>query len=180
MSDTYEPTTASETSSPQDEQSTEHEIKAASYCSNHPKVTAEETCGRCKAPICITCAFTFPNDLLLCPSCATEKPEVMTPKRRKGRLISFVMAGIASFFLILLFGGAMFPILGNMPEEDYEAFLGVLFIFLILVPAVVGLSFGIGVLNKRRGNPMSVLAPVIWNGILLGIWIFLTILGTFA
>ncbi len=179
-SETNEPTDARDEQSPLLSPSPEQEGNTAVACANHPRVKAEAKCSRCDTPICKTCAFTYPNNLVFCPSCATAKLEVMTPKRRKGRLISFIMAGIATCFLVLIFGGLMFQFFESMPEEDYETFVGFLFIFLILVPAVVGFSFGIGTLNKRRGNPISILAPTIWNGILIGIWVFLTIVGLFA
>ncbi|MBD5782382.1 hypothetical protein IEN85_22980 [Pelagicoccus sp. NFK12] len=149
-------------------------------CRSHPSVKAEAACKHCDAPICNTCAFTYPNGLVLCPSCASAKPEVMTPKRIQGRRMSYIMAWIATFFFIVIFGGYTAPLFDTMTEDEYETLAGFLIIFLVLAPAVAGLSFGIGSLNKRRGNPVSILVPPIWNGILIGMFVLLTIIGLFA
>lgn len=157
----------------------EREANTAVACSNHPRVNADKECARCSTQICGTCAFTFPDNLILCPSCATAKPEMMTDKRRKGRLISFIMAGVATLAIVLLFSGVFAGAFERMSDAEFELIVGWAFTLLTLVPSIIGFSFGIGALNKRRGNPISIIVPTVWNGILLGIWILLTIIGNF-
>jgi len=152
--------------------------KPVRYCPNHPTVVAEHRCRRCMARVCTTCAFIFPGNMVFCPTCATQKPEVF-PSKRKGLLIAaYIMAAICTLSIAFIFTMALF--LPNMDEIQLIAIANIIGVVGCFIPCLVGTGLSVATLDKKRGNPISVWGAVAWNGLLLTIWIILSVVGAIA
>ena len=143
---------------------------AASQCQNHPDVAAVVRCKSCSASLCKTCDFEFPGGIHLCPSCATKTSSPMTGDRKKFLAISYLCAAWVTVLLGLSLSG-MFV---EMVEDEFAANL---FGLLLTIPALIGLALSLGSMDKRAGNPASVIASVVWNVVLTVVWIILCVVG---
>ena len=47
------------------------------------------------------------------------------------------------------------------------------------VPAIVGVGLGLGAIERRLRNPLWVWVPVVWNGLLLSLFLLLSVVGAF-
>lgn len=83
---------------------------------------------------------------------------------------SMLLAGWVTLFLVLLLSGALAEV---VMEEAGATLMG----SLIMIPGLIGLALACGSLEKRAGNPPIVWVTVVWNGILMAVWIILCILG---
>jgi len=61
-------------------------------------------------------------------------------------------------------------------QSDLEAF-GMAVGYLVMIPALIGCALGFACLDKRLGNPPVVIVAAIWNTILLGLWLVMTVIG---
>lgn len=140
-------------------------------CRNHPEVDAVARCSECSTPICGTCDFQFPGGLHYCPTCATRTSRPLSSGRKSLVIWSMLMAGWVTVFLGVLLSGAM----ADAVTDEAGAFVVGL---LIMVPALAGIGLACGSLNKRAGNPPIVWVAVVWNGIMVGVWLLLCIIGS--
>src|SRR5581483_9350020 len=131
-------------------------------------------CQSCGAYMCATCDFALPNGLHFCPTCATKPQAALGPKRRRAMIWSFVCAGGASaaFIISLAYAGLHPP----HSQVDEQA-LGVMMMFTTLVPAIIGLGVGLGAIDRRHRNPVSLWAATIWNGVITAIFLLLCVVG---
>ncbi len=141
-------------------------------CEQHPDASTVAYCGQCRAAVCATCVFTFPGGLCLCPKCATQTKIKLSGTRMSLVVWSLVMAGWATLATVVLMSGALE---GEMPEEAAELVVGLM----ILVPCVIGSGLAVGSLDRREGNPPLVWVTVVWNGVVCGAWLLLTVIGIF-
>jgi hypothetical protein len=86
---------------------------------------------------------------------------------------SLVLAGWATLVIVALFAGA-FAGLANA-EGGAEA-LGVLLMFLAVVPSMIGIGLGLSSFTRGRTSPLPWTATI-WHGVILTVWILLTIAG---
>lgn len=140
------------------------------WCQQHPEVAAVARCKTCSAPVCGTCDFRFPGGLHLCPTCATNPSRSLSKTRKTMVVWSMLLAGWVTLFLVLLLSGALAEV---VMEEAGATLMG----SLIMIPGLIGLALACGSLEKRAGNPPIVWVTVVWNGILMAVWIILCILG---
>lgn len=144
-------------------------------CLQHPNVPAVSLCHKCDAPICATCDFTFPNDLHICPKCAENNEIVISPKRKKSVIWSFVCASGALAIFVVFFVAAQ----EIQSESELELF-SMLFGSLIIFTAAAGVALGFSAMDKRLGNTLSMWIATVWNLITLGAFILLCIAGLFV
>jgi hypothetical protein len=107
---------------------------------------------------------------------------VSTPRGLSGRrkqLLTFAL-GLAiwgTLGLVVLFSGALASALKTATERAVTGYaLG----FFLIIPALVGAALGVACFERRAVNPPIVWVAAIWNGIVLGVWIVLSIVGTLA
>jgi hypothetical protein len=81
-----------------------------------------------------------------------------------------VLAGWVTLFLVILLSGVM-------AEAAVDEVGAMIIGSLIMIPGLIGIGLACGSLDKRAGNPPIVWVTVIWNGILMGVWILLCIIG---
>jgi hypothetical protein len=124
--------------------------------------------------MCATCDFALPGDLHLCPSCATNPQTELSPARRKARAWSFALAGWSTLGMAAIFAGAFAHAARDKASQDA---LGTLLTFGVLIPAIVGLSVGLGAKDRRLSNPASLKAAIVWNGVIIGAFLLLMIAG---
>ncbi len=148
-------------------------VPEGTMCSIHPNVPAIRNCQICNLPVCNTCNFEFPNDINICPNCV-NKPLAPSPRQKKNLIISYVLAslGTLSFFLCM-YMERLFGI--HMSEQA----LGIIFFASVLGPGIAGLSFAISARTRNRKKPLSIWMAMIWNAILIGILLTLSIIGSF-
>jgi hypothetical protein len=98
----------------------------------------------------------------------------LSPRRKKLLIISYALAGWATFALALLFSG-VFADWGQdeVQVRALEVLIGILF----FAPTIAGAAVSFSALDKRLGNPPAVWGAVIWNGLLLAVWVLLRVLG---
>jgi hypothetical protein len=146
----------------------------AMKCVQHSAVAATQQCCSCGAYMCATCDFTLPNGMHLCPACATRPQTGLGERRKRSMIWSYVCAGGATlgFVLFLVVCGMR----SGRSKVD-EELIGVMATFVILIPSIVGLGMGLGTIDRRYNNPVSLWAATIWNGVILGTFLLMCIAG---
>ena len=144
-------------------------VPEGTMCRQHPASQAVRFCDKCKTPMCATCDFTFPGDIHLCPTCATSRDAVLTPKRKGLMAGAYALAiwGTVGFALVLL--GAF----AEMGEEEAGIIVGVF----LIIPSLIGAGLGLACLDKRLGNPPVVWVAAIWSTLILVAWLLLSLIG---
>jgi len=89
-------------------------------------------------------------------------------------IASFVLASVATLGLLAVF--VMGAVVGADSEETAAAVGGAFLLFCFL-PSVVGLGLGVSAMEKNVATPTSVWVASIWNGLLLGVFLLMSILG---
>jgi hypothetical protein len=147
---------------------------ATMRCVQHPSLPATQQCQSCGAYMCDTCDFALPNGLHLCPACATKPQTALGPKRKKAMIWSFVCAAGASagFVLTLVYAGL------HPPKTALEQqAIGTIMLFVTLVPAIVGFGFGLGAIDRRYRNPISLWIAAGWNAVIIATFLLMCIVG---
>jgi hypothetical protein len=143
-------------------------------CGIHPAVRATERCATCGTPICATCDFAFPGGLHLCPNCASKPTQGLNPRRKKTLIFSYLLAVWCTLGVAVLLSGKLAGF--THTPEDLQA-LGTMLMLFVFVPALVGVGLAFGSLDRRLGNPVSVMISVVWNSIIVAILVILTVIG---
>lgn len=146
-------------------------ICEGTMCSIHPGVPAVQICQMCGTSICKTCDFEFPDNLHVCPNCI-NKPQTLSSKQKKYLVWSYVLAGVATIGFIL----SLFISVANQ-SKGMDMVIGLFFIIFALAPAIVGLSLGTSSRSRHQKKPVSLWIALIWNGILIGLYLILVIVG---
>lgn len=149
-------------------------LQAGTKCLHHPDVPADCLCDQCHTPVCATCAFIFPGDRHICPKCAENNEIVISPRRKKNVIWSFC-CGVGGLLLFIIF---FVRAQGIETQSELEA-NSTVFGSLIIIISVVGLALGLGAMDKRLGNTMSMWIAAAWNAIILGAFILLCVVGLF-
>lgn len=139
-------------------------------CSGHPAVQAIRKCRLCTAPVCATCDFAFAGDVHLCPTCATAPRNHLSPKRKRNLILSYVLAGISTA------GTALSLVVAS---QTSPAAAGAMFSLLSFVPAVAGTALAMSAMERKLGNPPALWGAAIWNGLLVVMFLSLSIIGSF-
>lgn len=146
-------------------------IPAGTMCVTHNDVPAVQLCQMCGAAVCKTCDFEFPGNIHVCPNCV-NKPQTLSPKRKKNLVWSYIFASIATIgFIFCFYFAARNP---NASEQG----LGFLFLITSLAPAVAGLSLGTSARTRGRKTPVSTWIAILWSGAVIGLYVLLIILGS--
>lgn len=153
---------------PPDKPDEKKDIKV-NMCSLHPGVPAVQTCQICQAPICQTCDFVFPDNVHVCPNCV-NKPQPMPGNRKRNLIISYVMAGLSTL-------GYIFSFYLGAIEAMTEDVIGISLLIFGLGPAIIGISVGTSTRVRGRKKPISTWVTMIWNGILIGFYLTLLVIG---
>ena len=123
--------------------------------------------------MCQTCSFDLPGGIKICPTCATAAPK-LSPKRKRLLIASYVLAVWCTIVMMALLGG-MFR--GLVRDKEDQELLGLIFIFLLLVPSITGFALGLSSRDKRLSNSIAMWIAIVWNGVILGGLILLEIVG---
>jgi hypothetical protein len=143
-------------------------------CRQHPSVQATQKCKLCGSFMCPTCDFLMPGNVHVCPVCATAPRPALSPRRKKYMIASFVLAVIATVGMAVIMSGAFAGMAHN--KDDLQA-LGVLFMVIVLVPALAGMGMGFTAIDRRLTNPMSLWIATIWNLLIVGGFLLLCVIG---
>jgi len=143
-------------------------------CPQHPGVAAVQICHICAAPMCGTCDFLLPGNLHVCPTCATKPQTSLSPKRKKLLIASFLLAAWCTVVLGALLSGMFRSAIKT--KEDQEV-LGFLLFLILLAPSIVGVSLAVASKERRLPNSIAMWVATAWNGVILGGFILLMIIG---
>ena len=124
--------------------------------------------------MCATCDFLLPGNVHLCPGCATKPQTVLSSKRKKMLIASFVLAMWCTLVMAAIVSGA-FREMGRYAGS--RAVLGWLLTLILLIPAITGTSLGVSSMDRRLTNTIAMWIATIWNGLILGAFILLMIIG---
>jgi hypothetical protein len=142
-------------------------------CAQHANLAATSQCRVCGAFMCQTCVFDLPGGIKVCPACATAAPK-LSPKRKKLLIGSFALAVWCTIVMAALFAGIFRGFIRN--KEDQQLF-GILLMFLLLVPSIIGFAMGLSSMDRRLSNSIAMWIATVWNGVILGSFILLIIVG---
>lgn len=145
------------------------------FCAQHPTVAATHHCHACFAGICDTCDFALPDGRHFCPTCATDPEPKLSPQRTRQRNWAIGLAAFATFWWVMLFGGAFS---GMVKDKSDTQALGFLLFFLLLVAPLVGVAKAYGAIDRRLNNPLSLRLAALWNAILIAGFFLLSFIGT--
>lgn len=140
------------------------------HCVQHPHLPATRQCQACGAFMCETCDFVLPGGMHLCPPCATKPQTELSGKRKANRGWSYGLAAFSTLSMGLSFASAA-------QGGDMNA-IGLAFMLFVMVPAIIGLALGLGAIDRRLSNPMSLWLAAAWNGLIVGLVLLLSIIGT--
>lgn len=146
-------------------------------CVNHPAIKSTRQCTSCGAPVCETCAFKFPPDLIVCPACAAAPRTALSPKRRAFLIWSFLCAGGATAFMAALLSGVFANAIHN--EVDRQAF-GTFFLVVVLGLTLPGIGLSAGARLPRQPTPVGVWIALIWNIVMLAAFMLLCLIGALS
>ncbi|MEI8195229.1 MAG: hypothetical protein WCI73_04910 [Phycisphaerae bacterium] len=142
-------------------------------CRNHPEVAAVAQCDSCRSLICATCDFPF-GTVHLCPTCATNPSQGLTPKRKA---MAYWSIGLGAVNLLVSIGLFVTSIaLAGKMDAGFTQFLGC-FVILCILAAAAGFVMGITAFNRRSHNPGYLWIGPILNGLVGGMWLMLIIVG---
>ena len=150
-------------------------VPAGTMCAQHPSVQAARLCTACGSPMCETCDFTFPGNVHVCPRCVAQPKGELSAKRKRSVRWSLALAVWCTLGLAVLLCGALAEVADTQEEL---AVLGVVISLLVLTPSIIGTAVGVSALDRRLSNPASIWVAVIWNSLILGLLLILTIIGT--
>lgn len=126
--------------------------------------------------MCDTCAFDVGGGIKVCPACAASPKTTLSPKRKKFLIGSFAFAIWCTLTFVLLMAGAFSHInLGNAQDTDQA--VGTLLILFVVIPSIIGLGLGVSSMERRQKTPMATWIAIVWNGIILGGFFLLMIIG---
>ncbi len=147
----------------------------ALMCVQHPEVAAVERCRVCWNGVCATCDFALPGGMHICPSCIDKEPQQeISAARKKRMLIGLGLAVYSSIALLLLLTGAFHSMFGATGEDDgVNMVIG----YAILFPTIGGVAVSFSSVDRRLRNSGGIWTAVIWNCVLLGIFMLLTVIG---
>jgi hypothetical protein len=148
-------------------------VPVGTMCARHPEVAAEQRCANCRTPLCATCDFTFPGDLHFCPDCATSAGGALSGRRKRSLVWSYVLACWST----VAFFGLMIAAAFSRSKGEAEA-LGIALTVAVLIPSIAGVATSVGALERRQSNSFWIWIAVVWNGLLLGGFLLLSIVGT--
>jgi hypothetical protein len=143
-------------------------------CVNHPENEARFRCRQCRAAICDVCAF--PTHMgKYCPKCMSKgtSPESLAKSRRLA-VTSIVMAGVSFFIMFIAF--VVVATAGPGEEEAMMALSGLCF-WGAVIAAIIGLATGFTSRDKARKTSGLALAGIITNGVLIGLFVLLFLVG---
>jgi len=145
-------------------------------CVQHPSVAATVQCKSCGAFMCGTCDFELPGGLHVCPACAAAPKTALSPRRRGLLIGSFALAVWSTVGMTVLLSGALAEM---VQTKEGEAILGMVLSLFLLIPSIIGLALGFSAMDRRLVNGPAIWAAIIWNGIILGAFLLLSVIGTF-
>jgi hypothetical protein len=143
-------------------------------CVQHPHLPATGQCKVCGAFMCNTCAFEMPGGTKICPACATTPQTALSAKRKKMLIGSFALAVWCTFVMGALLAGMFKSMVTTKADQD--AFGFVLMVILV-VPSIIGLALGLSSMDRRLHNTIAMWITTAWNGLILGGFILLVIIG---
>ena len=151
-------------------------VPAGVTCTRHPEIQAVQYCRSCSAPVCGTCDFALPGGVHVCPDCATRTDKGLSAKRKKLLGWAYGLAVLSSLGTVLFFVAAA----GGAFDDPKEAeMLGTLFSLFTFIPSLVGTALATSTLDRRLTNPASVWVAIIWNALILAVFLLLTVAGLF-
>jgi hypothetical protein len=146
---------------------------AAARCPRHPEVEAVERCSTCQSPVCATCDFSFEGDLHFCPNCATSSAsDEVSSRRKRLALISYALGLLAMVSFV-----AMFVFIAVSDTDKDRESIGAVFGTVTMLASVVGVGLGLGAIDRRLSNPWWLRGAGALNGLLLGLFVALSIFG---
>jgi hypothetical protein len=95
--------------------------------------------------------------------------------RKKTLILAYILAVWTTLGLALLFAGALAGMVKTNADE--ESF-GTVFAVIVYLPALAGLGLSVSSIDRKLGTPPVVWGAVIWNLVIFGVLVILTIVGS--
>jgi hypothetical protein len=67
---------------------------------------------------------------------------------------------------------------GTVRTKSDQMALGMVIGLFVFIPSIVGTAMAVSAYDRRLSNPASVWAAIVWNSILLAIYLLLILVGT--
>lgn len=142
-------------------------------CVQHPNVMSVARCQSCGVGSCRTCDFVFPGNLHYCPVCVASATNKLSPRRKKYLIAAYILAAWSSLGFVGFLGGAA----AGLTEAMGTGMLGMLFLLLVGLPAIIGTATGMSARRPGGPNSIAVWIALVWNALVLGGMVLLIIIG---
>jgi hypothetical protein len=143
-------------------------------CRQHRQVAAVQICQNCGDAMCGTCDFLLPGNLHLCPICATAAPGAMSSKRKKMLIGSFALGVWCTVMFTAILGGVF-----REAARESQVALGFVFTIVLLLPAAFGVALAVNAKGRHTGS-IGVWAAILWNGLIMGAFVLLALIGSMS
>jgi hypothetical protein len=141
-------------------------------CRQHPEIDAVARCRLCHRGVCATCDFLLPGNVHVCPACLEKEPSTeVSPKRRNTAIGALLIGIFVTFMFALLISGSIHRSFGN--NEATNTVFG----NLILWPGLIGMGMALSAFDRRLRNSPLIWTTLVWNGINVGLFLLLMIIG---
>jgi hypothetical protein len=149
-------------------------LGAGIVCSRHPEIAAVRYCRLCSTPMCQTCDFELPGYFHICPGCATNPKREMGSGRKRNLIIGYALAVWTTVAMAAIFAGAL---AGTVKTKEDQEMVGIAMALLVFFPALAGAALSVSTIDRKLGTPPVVWGAVIWNSVIVGVWLILIVIG---
>ncbi len=150
------------------------QVPSGVHCVQHSNLAATAKCKICGGFMCDTCKFELPGGINICPTCAANPRTALTAKQTKSIIGSLVAAAWCTLVLGALFAG----VFRNLAKETGgQQALGFIMMVFLIAPALLGVALAVGSMRRQQANPISIWIAIVWNGVILGGFLLLMIVG---
>jgi len=141
-------------------------VPPGKFCALHPTVGAIDYCSNCGAFMCEVCSFDVPGMAHhhVCPTCAVSPPSKLSGKRKLLMIFGYVLAVWSTIGLVVIVSGMLASM---VTDRESLSRLGLMIIFFIFIPSLLGLAVSFSAQEKNLPNPPSVWGGIIWNSLLV-------------
>lgn len=147
---------------------------AGQKCVQHPNSRATQQCKLCGGYMCATCDFVLAGNIHLCPACAAKPQTALSPKRKRLLYGAFALAVWSTVGLACLVCGVFAGVHRSAADQQL---LGTMLMLFVLGPALVGLGLALSTRDRRLANPPTLWIALVWNALIVGSFVLLTIIG---
>jgi hypothetical protein len=114
----------------------------------------------------------------VCPDCATKTDRGLSEKRKKSLGWAYGLAVLSTLGMVGFFV-AVTVAAEEVAEPGAEQAIGMFFSLFVFIPSLVGTALATSALDRRLSNPATIWVAIIWNALILAVFLLLSVVGLF-